>query len=65
MPDGRAARGLLCLPHLVLLSARPAFTVAVLGEEDGPCGWLVPAEESVGTGQEAAGEVPVPEEVTA
>ena len=45
-------------PAQVLLSASPAFGVAVLDEEDGPCGWLVPAEEAMGGEQAAPGEVP-------
>ncbi len=59
-PDGRVTRGTLCLAHTVLLSAAPAFGVEVLSEEDGPCGWLVPAEES-----SMAEQAAVPEEVTA
>ena len=63
MPDGRLTRGRLCLAHTVLLSAAPAFGVEVLNEEDGPCGWLVPSEESCMGGQAAPEQVP--EEVTA
>jgi hypothetical protein len=59
-PHGRVTRGRLCAAHTVLLSASPAFGVAVLEAEDGACQWLVPAEES-----SMAEEVPVPEQVTA
>jgi hypothetical protein len=54
MPDGRVTRGQLCAAHTVLLSARPAFGVTVLNEEEGPCGWLVPAEEAAACSPPAA-----------
>ena len=63
-PDGRVTRGRLCAAHTVLLSARPAFGVTVLDEEDGACQWLVPSEES-SMAEEVAQQAADLQEVTA
>jgi hypothetical protein len=66
-PGGRVTRGRLCAAHLVLLSASPAFGVAVLNEEDGACQWLVPSEESsmAEDGEAAPGGAAARQEATA
>jgi hypothetical protein len=65
MPDGRVCRGVLCLPHQVLVGHRPAFALTLLAGPGpaAPCGWLVPAEEAMSGDGEAPAEAGLEEAI--